>query len=342
MRATIRTVAERAGVSAMTVSNVLRGRTGEVSEDTRQRVLDAVAALNYVPVAATRQNRHVETHLLGLVPYSLDLTETALDTATYRGIYPAAREADYDLLLLLRSQSPLFTDREETRFLDRRSDGFLFISPGMGDWQRVLDALSREQVPTLVLYRRDVPEGVAWVDPDNEGIVALALERLRQAGHTRIGYLAGPRDDFRRREGGEVRRVARNFDSAAREAAFARLQPGGDVLTGVSAGWVVPEDLVENICRAGVTAVLAENDQLALQLLPAAQKHRLSVIGIDDLPESARAGLTTVRFGYENVGRQAVEAWLALRSGTEASACSRVVPGILIERASIYPQRRDL
>ena len=59
MRSSIRQVAERAGVSAMTVSNVLRNRATKTSEQTRQRVLLAVHELDYVPVRAAAQNRHV-------------------------------------------------------------------------------------------------------------------------------------------------------------------------------------------------------------------------------------------------------------------------------------------
>jgi LacI family transcriptional regulator len=307
----------------MTVSNVLRARAEEVSEQTRSRVMEAVRTLGYVPVSVARQNRHVETHLIGLVPYSLDVTETMLDTATYRGIYPAAREADYDLMLLLRSQNPLFAEREETRFLDRRCDGYLFVSPGIGEWNEVLRALARAQVPTVVLYRRNVPEGIAWVDPDNESIVAQGVERLHAAGHTRIGYLAGPREDYRDRDGaGNIMRLTRNFDSAARENAFVRLAPSGQVLTGVEPGWVVPETLLDSVLAKGITAVFAENAQLALPLLAHARARGLSVpddlsiLGVDDPPEAERSGLTTLCFGYETVGREAMATWLALKAGT--------------------------
>ena len=67
MRTSIRQVAERAGVSAMTVSNVLRNRTERMAPETRERVLSAVHALDYVPVRTAAQNRHVTTNALGVV-----------------------------------------------------------------------------------------------------------------------------------------------------------------------------------------------------------------------------------------------------------------------------------
>jgi LacI family transcriptional regulator/LacI family repressor for deo operon, udp, cdd, tsx, nupC, and nupG len=56
MQATIKQVAQRAGVSVATVSYVLNG-TGVVTDETRQRVLDAVAELNYQPQHAARSMR---------------------------------------------------------------------------------------------------------------------------------------------------------------------------------------------------------------------------------------------------------------------------------------------
>ena len=67
MRVSVRQVAERAGVSTMTVSNVLRSRAGRMSEETRQRVLRAIQELNYIPIPRpAMQSRHVETRALGV------------------------------------------------------------------------------------------------------------------------------------------------------------------------------------------------------------------------------------------------------------------------------------
>jgi len=58
----MRQVAERAGVSQVTVTNVLRGRTARTSLETRDRVLRAVHELGYTPVVQpASQQRHVET-----------------------------------------------------------------------------------------------------------------------------------------------------------------------------------------------------------------------------------------------------------------------------------------
>src|SRR5580693_2218843 len=101
MRASIRQVSERANVSAMTVSRVLRGRDDLVSPDTRERVLAAVRELDYIPVRFAAQNRHVETRIVGVVPHMTDLSR-GLDLDTLNGVASTARVNGYDVLLMLR------------------------------------------------------------------------------------------------------------------------------------------------------------------------------------------------------------------------------------------------
>ena len=104
MRASIRQVAEAAGVSPMTVSNVLRGRVDLVTEKTRERVLHAVHALNYIPVRTSAQNRHVKTNAIGVVFLHLHRLDGSVGYPTFLGMCERARQADHDLTIFLRSQ----------------------------------------------------------------------------------------------------------------------------------------------------------------------------------------------------------------------------------------------
>ena len=102
MRVSIRQVAQRAGVSAMTVSNVLRDREGQMVGETRRRVLEAIHELGYVPVRSSMQNRHVRTNCLGLV--FIQSMQGAVGYPTFLGMCERARQVDYDLTMLLRSE----------------------------------------------------------------------------------------------------------------------------------------------------------------------------------------------------------------------------------------------
>jgi len=331
----------------MTVSRVLRGHDDLVHAETRERVIAAMKELDYVPVRNSSQNRHIETHAIGLVPYYV-YGKHDLDVITYQGVVPAAYRHGYDLLVMLRDEAAWMANRREVRFLDRRSDGFIFVSPGAGEWRDTLSKLVDNAIATVVCYSRDVPDGIAWVDPDNDAIVQLAVDRLLAQGHRNIGYLTGPTtvtSDHARLvlSGGD-----RTYDDIARTKAFAqiaeRLASDGivaSIFRCTDPGWRLKPDVVRDLQGSGVTGVLCVNDLIALGLMQIARQagvsvpRDLSIIGVDNASQSEVLGLTTVQFGYDEVGRLAVEAWIQLRNGLPAKDACRVVPAMLIERTTV-------
>src|SRR5437763_8295461 len=110
MPPTLRDVAARAGVSAITVSRALNN-TGYVSPDTRQRIHAAVAELDYVPNAVASSLRSSKTQLLALL-----VTDIANPfwTTVARAVEDVAMEEGYGLLLCNTDEDPT----KETRYLD--------------------------------------------------------------------------------------------------------------------------------------------------------------------------------------------------------------------------------
>ena len=141
MRPSIRQVAALAGVSHVTVVNILRGRDSRASAETRERVLAAARELNYVPIAQpASQRRHIETRIIGIVLDQFDIDESALGLSTFRGLREGAVEHNYDLLTLCRNEPNWMLGGEELQFLDRRCDGFIFVGPYKR--RAVLDAVA--------------------------------------------------------------------------------------------------------------------------------------------------------------------------------------------------------
>jgi DNA-binding LacI/PurR family transcriptional regulator len=347
MRATIRQVAERANVSRMTVSRVVRGRRHQVNEETYQRVLDAMRELNYIPVRPAMQNHHIETHCIGMVPYYRNPSRNQIDSQTFAGLCDGAGRNGYDLFILLRAEAEWLGDREDLRFLDRRCDGYIFVSPGADEWQAGLESLAANDVPAVVCYRREVPEGVAWVDPDNEGIIQAAVGCLRGHGHTHLAYMGGPPNC-----GDNEQCLANlpgprvNVDDRERLRHFLLLAGESPFVSHLTDGeWQLKPREADELLGSGATGIVCVNDYVALQVWQAAEERGLkvpgdiSIVGVDNQPEAAHRGLTSVGFGYENVGRLAVQAWLELQAGAEAEACSRVAPVYFTERSSTGPVR---
>lgn len=354
MRASIAQVAKHANVSAMTVSRVIRGRKHQVSSETYERVLAAVRELNYVPMQSSFQNRHVETSTIGYVPHNTQLVHNQIDSVTLEGLCKEARRHGYDMLIMLRDETDWMANRQIVRFLDRRSDGFIILSPLCGELQDLLEVLIEQSVPVVICYRRDVPEGMAWVDPDNEEVMRLAVAHLADKGHSRIALLVSP-SPGKAADGISILQQPGDhdhYDDVQRERCFKTLVPqlcgagaSGLVVRATDKDWQLFPDTVEFLLEQGVTGVIC-GDNTAMQLWDLAEKagvqlpDELSVVGIDNLIEAAHRGLTSVGFGYNEVGRLAVQAWVELHEGKKAAECCKVVPVQLVERQSVTRPRK--
>lgn len=340
LRASIRQVAERAGVSPMTVTNVLRYRD-RVAEETQKKVLEAVEALNYIPVRSTMQNRHVATNAIGLL-FHQDM-QGAVGYPTFMGICEEAQAHDHDINIVLRATPDWVRPGVEVQFLDRRCDGFIFVGD---DRPELSEALIRHQVPVVECYSPDPPEGVGSVVGNNAQGIHLAVAHLVKQGHRRIAHLAGP--EFKREA--RIRRDA--FCEAMHE------------LTGYDgADWIVQADswgdlwgcnyvgdpgeksrpLAEAVLKLDVTAVVCANDQLALAVWKMALQKGLrvpedfSITGMDNINEAALQGLTTIAQPFHEIGKAAVDAVLALIAGADSKSVSQVLPVELIQRRTVAP-----
>lgn len=327
MRPSLQKVAERAGVSRMTASNVMRGREAQTSTATRDRVLEAMRELDYVPVAPpSKQNRHVETRIIALSFDCIDF-EDIWGAQLYRGMRQAARAARYDLLTLLRLETDQLMNQEEVRFLDRRSDGVIFVLPQ--NRNRVLETMTQHRISAVTCCLESGLDEVPSVVLENEGAMRQATEHLIEKGHRRIVHLMGDAErwDHRMRQRGYER---------AMEAAHLRPL----LLQHDEAGqW--RQTLDGLIAKGEATACASFNDDSALQLWSHLTQQGLmvprdfSLVGMDNLPEAQHLGLTTMRFSTEEIGRRAVESLVKMLNGAKPRECSAVVPVELIERTSV-------
>lgn len=322
----------------MTVSNVLRGREGEASPETRERVLRAVRSLGYVPVTPpSRQGTHIPTRIIGLFYEAVKLDEY-WGFQTSLGLHEGGIAHNYDLLTMLRTRSGEAMGEEELRFLDRRSDGFIFLAPtGQGG---VLRTLVKHDIPVVTAFTNENIKGVSSVTLDNEKAMAMAVEYLLEFGHRKLAFLGGPvqRTDFRERFQGF---------KLATEAAGQR----SHIFDAATNGWVEmhewAEKVLQLILQDKITAVACATDYTALDLINLARKKGLqaprdfSIIGMDDIPASATRGLTTIRYSSSEIGRRAVESIAYRLAGDKASQCNFVVPVELKIRKSVAPPQRS-
>lgn len=190
--AKIHEVAEAAGVSISTVSYALSGKRS-ISPATRDRVERAAALLGYEPNAGARMLAGRRTQIFALTePFRPD-THAPTHMSFVLATSIAARRYDYDILLL--------TDAEASAGMRRVSasglvDGIIVLDVAPED-DRV--ALSRAiDVPTVFIGVPEDVEGLVCVDLDFEAAAALAVDRLADAGHRRIGFVGHPESAYAR------------------------------------------------------------------------------------------------------------------------------------------------
>ncbi len=178
-------VAERAGVSIATVSHVING-TRFVSDETRQRVLEAIEALNYRPNAIARGLVTNSTRTVGLVVS--DITNPFF-TAVARGVEDAMISERYNTIFCNTDEEA----ERETEYLHllatQQIDG-LIIAP-TGVYSEALLALAASGVPIVQLDRRSPGLDAPMVGVNNEDGAYQAIRFLIDLGHRRIACLVG-------------------------------------------------------------------------------------------------------------------------------------------------------
>ena len=331
-RTTIRQVAQRAGVSRTTVSNVLLGRHENVAEDTRNLVLQLVREMDYIPIRPALQNRHTPTRMIAVPVDDPNRLQWGINSGTYLGVCSAAMRLGYDIALLLRSDPDWASDRGEVQFLDRRTDGVIFASPLIGETDKTYHALVRHNIPAVVCYRRDAPKGIAWVDPDNQAAMYAVVNHLVENGHTRIAYATTGVN-------------AKDFDKVERLKYFLDALRTHGLECGEERAFELhyfdtTPDQIRHIIDAGYTALVCINDLLAVNLMMVMKSagipvpDALSITGMDG--EGAEEhGLTSVEFSIFDVGYKAVEAIAEVIAGRSPEESCRVVPVHLVSRNTV-------
>jgi DNA-binding LacI/PurR family transcriptional regulator len=287
---TIRDVAAAAGVSLSTVSLALNS-PARVSAATRQRVLDAVDELGFVPKAeAVARARRGVGRIGVLAPFSTYPSAARRVTGILRAVGDRPLEVVlFDQESAAHSSTPLLGSLPVTG----RLDGIIVVS-------RPLDPSVAGRLSRLRTVLLDVRHpGFDSVSASDEAGGRLVAEHLLARGHRRFAFLSEAQESD-----------AYVSPSQRRLAGFRAALPGLPVTAAVGAARTL---LVEH----RPTAVFAANDLLAAGVLRAAHSLGLAVpddvavVGFDDGDLAETLDLTTVRQPLEESGRIALEMLLS-------------------------------
>lgn len=187
---TLQTVADRVGVSPMTVSNVINGR-GKVSAETRLRVKEAIKVTGYVPNVAARRLAGATGTRLGLLypdvrsPFLTEVLLAALGSATAVGAQ-----------LVVREGHKTTVDDAERMVMDAIEAGAegLLLVPPYAELLAGSDYFQRLGVPAAAIAGATPLEGMQTVRIDNREAASQLTAHLIHAGHKQIAFIAGPMD----------------------------------------------------------------------------------------------------------------------------------------------------
>ncbi|TYP81959.1 LacI family DNA-binding transcriptional regulator [Blastococcus xanthinilyticus] len=330
-RVTMQQVAAEAGVSISTVSKVINGRYG-VSSETVDHVSRVIDRLGYEASLVARSLRNHRTNVIGVLVMDFE----PFSTEVLKGVADAIHGSGYELIAYSAGGHVEAREGWERRSLSRLMgslvDGAVLVTPTVTDVQA--------DGPVVAVDPHTGPSRLPSVAADNLEGARLGVAHLLGLGHTRIGMITGRADLL----------SAQQREQGYREALAAAGLPVDETL--MSSGGFEPE-LARSAARELLarpeppTAVFAANDLSALATLEVAAElgldvpGRLSVMGFDNIPESALAdpSLTTVQQPIRRMGEEATTMLLSLIAGEELTEPHRTLATSAVVRGSTAPPR---
>ena len=332
---TIQAVAERAGVSAMSVSNVLNGRK-KVQESTRKAVLQAVEELDYRPNLAARALASATPARIGLLYRN---PQSAWLSALLVGAVHAAAKFGAQLLIE-RSETETVEHAEAAlEALARSGANAVLVPAPFCDLLGSSTIGGRLKLPLVGLSPGEELPNMPSVRIDDYQAARDMTARLVAQGHRRIGFVCGPATHSASKARFE------GYKAALQEAGIAwdpgLVQPGE---FSFESGLVAAAKLLDLVPIP--TAIFASNDDMAAAVVSTAHRRGIhvpgavAVTGFDDTPIATKIWppLTSVRQPVSHLAELATERLIQLVQSPEGTAddlrTSIIVPHEIVERES--------
>jgi len=305
LKSTIKDVAQKAGVSVTSVSQVLNDRNIRISEEKRKCIYDAVKELDYNPNIFASNLKYKRNRTIGLIVP--DITNLYFMEIA-KGIINESQRLELDVLIS-DSNNTYSNDIKNLKKLKNNGvDGIIIALSGGTDLevkQVIHKIIERDKIPVVLLDRDNVEYNCHTVMINHFYGGYLATKHLLDLGHKKIGCITGPNelqsscDRFR------------GYQKAYEE-----------VKIDVKPMWIAHGDYqIESgyehcklLIEQGVTAIFACNDMMAYGVYKYLREKnikvpdQMSIVGFDDVFYSTilDVPLTTISQPILNLGEKAV------------------------------------
>lgn len=338
MAATIKDIARELKVSVSTVSYALNGGPKPVSDEVRSEVQRVARELGYRPNQVARSLVTRKTQVIGVVLPMMeqDVLKRPFIQNSLNMVINVAEQVSYDLMLLTGGER---SNPQELKSLlrDPRVDGLILVAPPEN--QELVDVLRQSSVPYAIVAGGDDRPGPFYRIDDEAG-VRMAMEHLWHLGHRRIAHLQG-RPNLR--------------DARVRRGAFEAFlgERGVQVREGYVRSAMYRRDMAEEALAPFLalpeppTAIFCGNDEMAIGLMIAARKLRislpgdLSIVGFDDTDPASSLDppLTTVCQPIEEMAACAFRDVLDQLAGKPQGTGTTFAPSLSVRCSTQYPKR---
>lgn len=324
----LQTVAQHAGVSLATVSQVMRG-AGRISEVTRKKVLQAAKDLNYVPDGRAAAMRSGENREIGLVIHSI---ANPFNAEVISGVSDLLETEGYLVSVLDSRDDPAKEARNLEAFIRSARGGLLWV-PTHDMEPRTTALLATHHIPTVTFLRRLDGLNFDHVGIENTAATRMATQYLADLGHKRIAFFGGSGM-------GQVRMER----IAGYRAVLVERDLGAPVI------WASDDNKLSGLDAAlalrqahpEVTALVCNGDMVALGACLALQRLGLmpgkdmSIIGFDDISDAAVATppLSTLAVSPRQLGRKLARVLLDRIKEPDMPVVTVTVPAQLMVRGT--------
>lgn len=331
---TIKDIAEYAGVSATTVSNVIHGKKNRVSQDTIDRIQNAIKELNYVPNMYARSLVSSSSRMVAFITLLPTRTDASFSDDTFQMSFLSTIEsilrANGYYLMFRRVESV----DELQMFLQNWNVDGIFVS-GICD-QKFEEFSGELKIPTIVIDSLDYAQNTYKVGLDDEGGGYRATKYLIEKGHRRIAFTTSPIHEgyvLKARLDGYKRALRENgipYESSLVFESEIDLESTANVA-----------DKLAKIDK--LTAVVSSTDIMAagimtrLHDLGISVPDDISITGFDDsaLSKMTIPPLTTIRQDMIDKATVAATNMVNILLGEEDVPREMILPVELIERKSV-------
>lgn len=327
---TMAEVAARAGVSTSTVSHVLN-KTRPVSEVLASRVHAAILDSGYSPNALARSLATSSTKLVGIV---MSATTNPFFATAFSAMEGAARLQGFSVVLSDSHDDPLLESEQVRVMLDHQVSGLILAPAGGQVSAALLDRLHERSVP-VALVDRFADARFDSVGAENVESTAMLVTHLAEAGHRRIGLLAG-------RPGLSTTSERCNGYRLGLRRAGLRYDP--KLVRSGGSRWEPAQAATKLLLAEGdpPTALVSANNDMTLGALRALRDAALgvpediAVVGYDDLAHGdlIQPGLTVAAQPIREIGRCALEMLLERMKDWTSPVRHRRIEASFVHRSS--------